>query len=134
MLLIGVAGQIVGLALLGAAFHFQQLASLTEHLAIASLVVYVASFAMGLGPIFCLLISEIYPLKVRGAAMSAVTVTNWGLNLVVSVTVLTLVGVLGEAGTFWLYGVIAIGAWVFFYKLAPETKGKTLEQIEESWR
>ncbi len=134
LLLIGVSGQIVGLALLGAAFHFQQLASFTEYLAIASLVIYVASFAMGLGPIFWLLISEIYPLKVRGAAMSAVTVTNWGLNLMVSVTFLTLVAVLGEAGTFWLYGGIAVGAWVFFYKLAPETKGKTLEQIEESWR
>ena len=95
LLLIGVAGQIVGLAVLGAAFHFQQLAGFTEYLAIASLVIYVASFAMGLGPIFWLLISEIYPLKVRGAAMSAVTVTNWGLNLVVSVTFLTLVGVLG---------------------------------------
>lgn len=134
LLLIGVAGQIVGLAILGAAFHFQRLASLTEYLAIASLVVYVASFAMGLGPIFWLLISEIYPLKIRGAAMSAVTVTNWGLNLVVSVTFLTLVAVLGEAGTFWLYGAIAVGAWIFFYKLAPETKDKTLEQIEGQWR
>jgi SP family galactose:H+ symporter-like MFS transporter len=134
LLLIGVAGQIVGLAILGAAFHFQQLASFTKYLAIASLVVYVASFAMGLGPIFWLLISEIYPLKVRGAAMSAVTVTNWGLNLLVSVTFLTLVTILGEAGTFWLYGAIAVGAWVFFYNLAPETKGKTLEQIEEQWR
>ena len=95
LLLIGVAGQIVGLAILGAAFHFQQLASLTRDLAIGSLVIYVASFAVGLGPIFWLLISEIYPLKVRGAAMSAVTVTNWGMNLVVSVTFLSLVAVLG---------------------------------------
>ena len=134
LLLIGVAGQVVGLGILGAAFHFPQLAGFTKYLAIASLVIYVASFAMGLGPIFWLLISEIYPLKVRGAAMSAVTVTNWGLNLLVSVSFLTLVAILGEAGTFWLYGAIAAGAWVFFFKLAPETKGKTLEQIEEGWR
>jgi predicted MFS family arabinose efflux permease len=66
--------------------------------------------------------------------MSAVTVNNWELNLVVAVTFLTLVGVLGHAGTFWLYGGIAIGAWVFFYLLVPETKAKTLEQIEEHWR
>ena len=66
--------------------------------------------------------------------MSAVTVTNWALNLVVPVTFLTLVGAFGHAGTFWLYGVIAIGAWVFFYLLVPETKGKTLEQIEARWR
>ena len=134
LLLVGVAGQIIGLAILGAAFHFQQLASFKSYVAIGGLVIYVACFAFGLGPIFWLLISEIYPLKVRGAAMSAVTVTNWALNLVVAVTFLTLVGILGHAGTFWLYGVIAIGAWIFFYLLVPETKGKTLEQIEEHWR
>jgi sugar porter (SP) family MFS transporter len=134
LLLVGVAGQIIGLAILGAAFEFQQLASFKSYVAIGGLVIYVACFAFGLGPIFWLLISEIYPLKNRGAAMSAVTVTNWALNLVVAVTFLTLVGVLGHAGTFWLYGVIAIGAWIFFYRLVPETKGKTLEQIEEHWR
>jgi sugar porter (SP) family MFS transporter len=134
LLLVGVAGQIIGLAILGAAFQFQQLASFKSYVAIGGLVIYVACFAFGLGPIFWLLISEIYPLKVRGAAMSAVTVTNWALNLVVAVTFLTLVGVLGHAGTFWLYGVIAIGAWIFLYLLVPETKGKTLEQIEEHWR
>jgi SP family galactose:H+ symporter-like MFS transporter len=134
LLLIGVAGQIVGLAILGAAFQFPQLAAIKSYVAIGSLVIYVACFAFGLGPIFWLLISEIYPLKVRGAAMSAVTVTNWAMNLAVAVTFLTLVGIVGRAGTFWLYGVIAIAAWVFFYKLVPETKGKTLEQIEEHWR
>jgi len=134
LLLVGVAGQIVGLAILGAAFHFQQLASFKSYVAIGGLVIYVACFAFGLGPIFWLLISEIYPLKIRGAAMSAVTVTNWSMNLAVAVTFLTLVGVLGHAGTFWLYDVIAVGAWVFFYLLVPETKGKTLEQIEEHWR
>ncbi|MGI8436126.1 MAG: sugar porter family MFS transporter [Chthoniobacterales bacterium] len=134
LLLVGVAGQIIGLAILGAAFHFQQLASFKSYVAIGGLVIYVACFAFGLGPIFWLLISEIYPLKVRGAAMSAVTVTNWALNLVVALTFLTLIGVLGHAGTFWLYGIIAAGAWVFFYLLVPETKGKSLEQIEAHWR
>jgi sugar porter (SP) family MFS transporter len=134
LILIGVAGQIIGLAILGAAFQFQQFASFKSYIAIGGLVIYVACFAFGLGPIFWLLISEIYPLKIRSAAMSAVTVTNWGMNLAVAVTFLTLVAVLGHAGTFWLYGVIAIGAWVFIYRLVPETKGKSLEQIEEHWR
>lgn len=134
LLLVGVGGQIIGLAILGAAFQFQQLATLKSYIAIGGLVIYVTCFAFGLGPIFWLLISEIYPLKVRGAAMSAATVTNWALNLAVAITFLTLVGVLGHAGTFWLYGVIAIGAWVFFYLLVPETKGKSLEQIEAHWR
>jgi hypothetical protein len=56
------------------------------------------------------------------------------MNLLVAVTFLTLVGVLGHAGTFWLYGLVAIGAWIFFDRLVPETKGKSLEQIEAHWR
>ena len=134
LLLTGVAGQIVGLGILGAAFQFPKLASFKSDVAIGGLVLYVACFAFGLGPIFWLLISEIYPLKNRGVAMSAVTVTNWAMNLLVAVTFLTLASVLGHAGTFWLYGVVAIGAWVFFYRLVPETKGKSLEQIEAHWR
>ncbi len=134
LLLTGVAGQVIGLAILGAAFQFPQLASIKSYVAIGGLSIYVSCFAFGLGPIFWLLISEIYPLKVRGAAMSAVTVTNWTMNLVVAVTFLSLVSFIGQASTFWLYGIIAIGAWIFFFKLVPETKGKTLEEIEEHWR
>jgi sugar porter (SP) family MFS transporter len=134
LLLTGVAGQIVGLVILGAAFQFPQLASFKSDVAIGGLLIYVACFAFGLGPIFWLLISEIYPLKNRGVAMSAVTVTNWATNLLVAVTFLTLVSLLGHAGTFWLYGIVAVAAWIFFYRLVPETKGKSLEQIEAHWR
>jgi len=134
LLLIGVAGQIVGMAILGAAFQFQQLSGFIGYIAIGSLAIYVACFAFGLGPVFWLMISEIYPLNVRGAAMSVATVANWGFNLAVALTFLSLVGVLGHSVTFWLYGVIAVAAWVFFYRLVPETKGKSLEQIEDHWR
>ena len=134
LLLIGVAGQIIGLAILGAAFQFPQLARNKSEVASGSLLIYVASFAMGLGPIFWLIISEIYPLETRGSAMSLVTVTNWCANLLVAVTFLSLVAVVGRAGTFWLYGGLAIGAWIFFYRLVPETKGKTLDQIEAYMR
>ena len=134
LLLTGVAGQIVGLGVLGAAFEFPRLASFKSEVAIGGLLIYVACFAFGLGPIFWLLISEIYPLKNRGVAMSVVTVTNWAMNLLVAVSFLTLVAALGHAGTFWLYGLVAIGAWIFFYLLVPETKGKSLEQIEAHWR
>ena len=133
LLLTGVAGQVVGLAILGAAFGFPQLATFKSDVAIGGLVIYVACFAFGLGPIFWLLISEIYPLKNRGVAMSAVTVTNWAMNLLVAISFLSLVSLLGHAATFWLYGLVAVGAWIFFYKLVPETKGKTLEQIEAHW-
>jgi SP family galactose:H+ symporter-like MFS transporter len=134
LLLIGVAGQVVGLVILGLAFQLHQLASMIAYIAIISLAIYVGSFAIGLGPIFWLMISEIYPLRVRGAAMSIATVANWGFNLLVALTFLTLVGVLGRPETFWLYAVIGVAAWIFIFKLVPETKGKSLEEIEEHWR
>lgn len=65
--------------------------------------------------------------------MSTATVANWVLNLVVAVSFLTLVGAVGRAFTFWIYGAVTVAAWFFVYKLVPETKGKTLEEIEESW-
>jgi SP family galactose:H+ symporter-like MFS transporter len=134
LLLGGVAGQIAGLAILGLAFQLHQLARFIGYLAMASLAIYVASFAIGLGPVFWLMISEIYPLRVRGAAMSIATVVNWGMNLVVAVTFLTLVGAIGRPGTFWIYSAIGIAAWLFFYFLVPETKGKSLEEIEAHWQ
>jgi len=69
-----------------------------------------------------------------GAAMSAVTVTNWAMNLAVAVTFLTLVAVLGHAGIFWLYGVIALGAWVFIYFFGAGNQRQSLEQIETHWQ
>jgi len=133
LLLGGVAGQTVGLVILGLAFQMHQLARFIGYIAVASLAIYVASFAIGLGPVFWLMISEIYPLKVRGAAMSMATVANWGVNLAVAVTFLTLVGAVGRPGTFWIYAGIGIAAWLFFYFLVPETKGKSLEEIEAHW-
>ncbi len=134
LLLTGLVGQVIGLLALGAAFHFKQFSAYIGDIAVGSLVVYVACFAFGLGPIFWLLISEIYPLDVRGAAMSVATVANWGMNLVVAVTFLTLVDAVGHAATFWIYALITVAAWFFVYKLLPETKGKTLEQIEAGWQ
>jgi hypothetical protein len=64
--------------------------------------------------------------------MSTVTVTNWGMNLVVSVTFLSLVAVLGDAGTFWLYGVIAIAAWIFFYRLVRKPMVKRWNRLKRT--
>jgi sugar porter (SP) family MFS transporter len=133
LLLVGVAGQVVSLFMLGAAFRFVHLPG-DEYIAVGSLVLYVSCFAFGLGPIFWLIISEIYPLSVRGIAMSAATVANWAMNLVVAVSFLTLVDMAGRAFTFWIYGVITVGCWLFIDKLVPETKGKTLEEIEATWQ
>src|SRR5262249_49172108 len=103
-------------------------------LAVIILMAYVASFAISLGPIFWLLIAEIYPLKIRGIAEGTAAGTNWAANLLVSITFLSLVQALGPSWTFWVYGLLAIVTWLFSYYLVPETKGRTLEEIEKSWR
>jgi SP family galactose:H+ symporter-like MFS transporter len=133
LLLVGVGGQLLGLLLLGFAFRLQGLAALLGYVAIGSLALYVGSFAIGLGPVFWLMISEIYPLKVRGTAMGMATLVNWAANLIVALSFLSLVNAIGRPATFFLYGGIAAAAWVFVYFLAPETRGRSLEQIEEHW-
>lgn len=134
LLLISLAGMAAGLIVLGFAFALPKLSGSLGWIAVASLMVYVGSFAVGLGPVFWLVLSEIYPLRLRGRAMSVGTVANWGANLIVALTFLTFTQAIGKAGTFWLYGAISIGAWLFAFFLVPETKGKTLEQIEAHWR
>jgi SP family galactose:H+ symporter-like MFS transporter len=133
LLLIGLAGMVFSLGLLGAAFYLPSLSSLLGDVALVGLMLYVAFFAIGLGPVFWLLISEIFPLKVRGLAMSIAGEANWGSNLIIALTFLTLIQLLGKPGTFWFYGVVGIGAWIFTYLLVPETKSRTLEEIEAHW-
>jgi sugar porter (SP) family MFS transporter len=134
LLLTGVAGMILMLGVLGFVFHRSAETGVVAWVAVVTLMAYVAFFAISLGPIFWLLIAEIYPLKIRGIAEGTAAGANWISNLVVSMTFLTLVELIGPSWTFWVYGVLAIAAWIFSYRLVPETKGRTLEEIEEGWR
>nr|MBA3827188.1 sugar porter family MFS transporter [Ktedonobacterales bacterium] len=133
LLLSGLVGMAASLAVLGLAFALPVARQQTAAITVVGLLIYIASFAVGLGPVFWLMISEIYPVTVRGSAMSVATVANWGANLVVALTFLTLVQRLGTAPTFWLYGVFTVVTWVFVQRLMPETKGRTLEQIQQFW-
>ncbi len=134
LLLVSLAGMGLSLFVLGLAFSLPQLAGSLGWIAVASLMIYVGSFAVGMGPVFWLMLSEIYPLRIRGRAMSVGTVANWSANLIVALSFLTLTQVLGKPATFWLYGVVSIGAWLFAFCLMPETKGRSLEEIEAQWR
>lgn len=134
LLLIGIAGMAITLGALGMAFHGTTRSTASTWLAVVSVMAYVASFAISLGPIFWLLIAEIYPLKIRSSAEGLSATFNWGSNLVVSLTFLTLLQLMGPARTFWLYGLLAVAAWIFSFYLVPETKGRTLEEIEAFWR
>jgi len=134
LLLTGIAGMMISLGALGFVFHGSVKSRGFADFAVIILMMYVASFAISLGPIFWLLISEIYPLKIRGLAAGIAAGANWTSNFVVSLTFLMLLDLLGPSSTFWLYGVLALGAWLFSYYLVPETKGRTLEEIEGIWR
>jgi sugar porter (SP) family MFS transporter len=134
LLLISLAGMACSLFVLGGAFLLPQFKSVLGWIAVCSLMSYVGFFAVGLGPVFWLILSEIYPLRIRGRAMSVGTAANWLSNLIVALTFLTLTKVIGKPGTFWLYSAVTVGAWFFAYFLVPETKGKTLEQIEAHFR
>ena len=88
-------------------------------------MVYVASFAISLGPIFWLLNAEIYPLSVRSKAAGLGTMANWTFNFIVSLTFLLLIEALGKSGAFWFYGAIGILTLVFCWKLVPGDEGQT---------
>jgi len=134
LLLVGIAGMIITLGVLGLSFRISNPSGQLAWVAVICLMGYVASFAISLGPIFWLLIAEIYPLKIRGLAEGTAATFNWGSNLVVSLTFLTLVEKLGASSTFLLYAFASVTSWLFAYYLVPETKGHTLEEIEAFWR
>ncbi|HEX6205712.1 MAG TPA: sugar porter family MFS transporter [Solirubrobacterales bacterium] len=130
LLMIGVSGMVVSLFALGLAFEVGGGGTFGSALAIASLMTYVASFAISLGPIFWLLNAEIYPLSVRSKAAGIGTMANWTFNFIVSLTFLLLIEALGQSGAFWFYGGVGVLTLVFCWKLVPETKGKPLEEIQ----
>ena len=134
LLLTGIAGMVVTLGVLSLSFHISVQSGTLAWVAVISMMGYVASFAISLGPIFWLLISEIYPLKVRSSSEGLAATFNWGSNLVVTLTFLSLVRWMGASQTFLLYALFAVAAWIFSYKFVPETKGRTLEEIERFWQ
>ena len=129
LLVIGTGGCILSLALLGVFFASNGLQHSASWVALVCLIVYIASFAVGLGPVFWLMISEIFPLTVRSPAMSLSTVGNWTANFLVSSFFLTLVDAISREGTFWLYAGFGVLALIFFLARVPETKGRSLEEI-----
>lgn len=102
-------------------------------LVVTDILVYLAAFDLGLGPIFWLLISEIYPTTVRAQAMSLATMAIWAGDFLVTATFLTVVEHLGMRGCFLLFACLCALAFVFSLRMVPETRGRTLEQIEHSW-
>jgi len=131
LLLWSLGGMAVTLLVLAAGFAVGT-SGASAWITVLSVAAYVAFFAVGLGPVFWLLIAEIFPLAVRGRAMSLATISNWGFNLVVTITFLGLIDLFGRAGTFLIYAVLTLAAVAFTAVLVPETKGRSLEEIEDA--
>lgn len=91
----------------------------------------IACYSMSLAPVTWVVISEIFPNRIRGAAMSVAVMALWIACFILTYTFPLLNKRLGSAGTFWLYGIICVAGFVFILRRLPETKGKTLEQIEQ---
>ncbi|XP_054895629.1 solute carrier family 2, facilitated glucose transporter member 8 [Poeciliopsis prolifica] len=103
-------------------------------LALASMAVFIAGFAIGWGPIPWLIMSEVIPIRVRGFAGAVVVLSNWGMAFVVTKTFQDMMYLLTSAGTFWLFACMCGLNIIFTVIFVPETKGKTLEQIEALFR
>jgi SP family galactose:H+ symporter-like MFS transporter len=132
MLLTGIAG--MGLFLCGLAATYLGAGGNPGFVAIIMIAAYVAAFAIGLGPVFWLLNAEIFPLAVRGRGMAMATVANWLANLAVTMTFLDIIKAIGAAGIFFIYAGVCILAFLFSARYVPETKGRSLEEIESDLR
>src|ERR671917_1430870 len=119
LLIIGLVGMVVSLVLLGVVFSLGSTPGAAGLLATVCFGLYIASFAISLGPVFWLMISEIYPLRIRGTAMSVASIANWGSNFLVALTFPVLLAALGGATLFWVFAAIGLVAWVFIYFRVP---------------
>lgn len=133
--IIGALGMAVAMGSLGFVFYTEQLGMA----ALLFMLLYIASFAMSWGPVTWVLLSEIFPNSIRGA-MSLAVAAQWIANLLVSWTFpmmndnTALTDTFNHGFAYWIYGIMGILAALFVWKFVPETKGKTLEEMEGIWK
>ena len=140
LLLVGSVGMGVSLIVVGAMFEVLDRhpshgggTSTTGVVTLIALVTFIASFAFSLGPVVWTIINEIYPSHMRGRAVAVATAANWFSAWLVSQFFLSLVGLITEAGTFWLFAGFCAVTFFFVRRFVPETKGKSLEEVEALW-
>ncbi|WP_298878741.1 D-xylose transporter XylE [uncultured Polaribacter sp.] len=136
LMIIGALGMAVAMLSLGFVFF----SGATGYLALFCMMLYVASFAMSWGPVTWVLLSEIFPNKIRGRALAIAVAAQWISNYLVSLTFPMmndnsyLTEQFNHGFAYWVYGIMSILATLFIIKFVPETKGKTLEEMEGLWK
>jgi facilitated trehalose transporter len=112
--------------------HLDQDTSHIGWLPLATFIVYIVAFSIGYGPIPWLMMGEIFPNKVRGHAAAVATAFNWACSFAVTKAFHDLVDGMGAHGAFWFFGAICLTSTIFVTLFVPETKGCSLEDIEEN--
>lgn len=130
LLLVGSALMTVSLLVIGIAFHSGQTSG---PLVLVFILVYVAAFAISLGPVVWVLLSEIFPNRIRGRATAIASMSLWAADYIVSQSFPPMLNSAGPAMTFWIFGVLSLVTFLFTWRVVPETKGKSLEEIEAVW-
>jgi SP family xylose:H+ symportor-like MFS transporter len=136
LMMIGSAGMGISLLAMGLAAYFQR----TELWMLLFILGYIACFALSVGPVTWVILSEIFPTRIRGRAMGIATVCLWIANYIISQTFPMmdenqwLLARFHHAFPFWVYGAFSVVLLVFVCMFVPETKGKTLEEIEKHWK
>ncbi len=133
LLLGGLAGMTVALALLGASFHLPHSPAVSV-LVLGLMVLYMAFMQATLNTGVWLLLAEMFPLRVRGLAMGAAVFVMWMVNFAVALVFPVLLDAVGASSTFWFFGAMCVLSWVFCRRYAPETKGLALEDLEHELR
>ncbi|WP_262403235.1 MFS transporter [Actinomadura sp. CNU-125] len=126
LMLVSLAVMTVTMALLGLAFA----ADWSSGLSLVCMVLYIAGYAAGLGPVFWTMIGEIFPTRAHAAGSSASTTVNWASNFVVSLAFLPIAKAIGQGPTFWIFAVISLAGLVFVLRYVPETKNREYADID----
>jgi sugar porter (SP) family MFS transporter len=141
LLFTGLVGMAVSLAAVGLSFAALEnqppdagtSTSVGGIVTVLALVVFIACFAFSMGPVVWTLISEIYPNRVRGRAIAVATAFNWFSAFIVAQFFLSIVDAIGEATTFFVFSALCVVTYAFVRRYVPETKGRSLEEIQERW-
>lgn len=129
--LIGTAGAMISLFLTGLCFYFNYTTSIWLMICV---LLFLASFAFSIGPLKFVVASEIFPNKIRGRAMAISIMTMWVSDTIVGQLTPIALREVGTAYTFWFFSFFCLAGLIFIYKFLPETKGKSLEEVQLFWK